>query len=150
MCEFLLEFWLELLDGDEPILAVLVGVGGAVEGADEGDCGLGEEDVAGAALVDGLGHGFPEVDLHGVIDVVVDAFGANKFGDGQQGAKFPLVGGVEVLEVVLDPEGAVHVAAGDEELADLFEGGLIDDILLDEADFLFFLLHADLNFFELG
>ena len=55
-----------------------------------------------------------------------------------------------MLEVVLDPEGAVHIAAGDEELADLLQGELIDDILLDEADFLFFLLHADLNFFELG
>lgn len=55
-----------------------------------------------------------------------------------------------MFEVVLDPEGAVHVAAGYEELADLLEGELIDDILLDETDFLFFLLHADLNFFELG
>lgn len=88
--------------------------------------------------------------MNGVVNVVVDAFGANKFGDGQQGAKFPLICGVEMLEVVLDPEGAVHIAAGDEELADLLKGELINNILLDEADFLFFLLHADLNFFELG
>lgn len=79
MSEFLLEFRLELLYGDESILAFLVGVGGAVEGADKGDGGLGEEDVAGAAFVDGLGHGLPEVDLYGVVNVVVDAFGANKF-----------------------------------------------------------------------
>jgi hypothetical protein len=72
--KFLFKLWFEFFDGYDSVFAFLDLVGAAVEGADVAETYFCQEDVAGASLIDGFGHGLFDGSVYCVVDVVVYSF----------------------------------------------------------------------------